>query len=254
MLSPRLFFENKQGFKLAAYLDVPQDRQPIAYALYAHCFTCSKNLKTMIKMVHSLRDKGIAILRFDFTGIGESQGDFTNTNLSSNVQDILAAAEFLHENYSGPEILIGHSLGGSAILQAANHLPSAKAVVTIAAPHDPSHLGMLLNHTKKQAGKEGFAEVTIGGSKFRLSKEFFEDLEQTRMSETIKNLNKALLILHSPDDTTVPIEHALKILQDANYPKSFISLPSSDHLLSRESDAIYVSKLIAAWISTYIHE
>jgi len=247
-----LYFANQFGEKLAAYLDVPAEKSPAAFAIYAHCFTCSKNLKTMVKMIKVLAESGIAVLRFDFTGIGASEGDFSTTNFSSNVQDVISAATFLEDNFQPPQLLIGHSLGASTVLKAAASIPSSRAVVTIGASYDPSHLGNLLQHAKEKANAKGFAEVIIGGVRYKMQKQFFQDIENIKMQEIIRELNRPLLIMHSPEDETVPIEHASKIFRDARHPKSFMSLHPADHLLSNENDAIYTAKVIAAWVSRYL--
>ncbi len=247
-----LHFKNQFGEKLAAYLDAPVEESPTAYAIYAHCFTCTKNLKTMVKMIKALAESGIAVLRFDFTGIGASEGDFSTTNFSSNVQDVISAATFLEDNFQPPQLLIGHSLGASTVLKAAASIHSSRAVVTLGASYDPSHLGDLLQRAKQKAESEGSAEVVIGGVRYKIQKQFFRDIENIKMGEIIRKLNRPLLILHSPEDQTVPIEHAAKIFRDARHPKSFVSLHPADHLLSNENDAIYAAKVISAWVSRYL--
>lgn len=192
------------------------------------------------------------MLRFDFTGLGESEGDFAATNFSSNVADLVAAAEFLEAEFQPPKLLIGHSLGGAAVLQAATHIRSSVAVVTIAAPSETTHLARLLEATKPTLEARGEAEVTIGGRTFTIKKQFLDDLERTQMRETIHNLNRALLVVHSPQDQTVSIENATQIFQAAQYPKSFTSLDGADHLLSDPGDSLYVGSLIATWASRYI--
>ncbi len=252
MTSQKHFFSNAEGQNLAAYLDAPDGRSPIAYALFAHCFTCSKNIKTVARVGRALAERDIAVLRFDFTGIGESEGDFADTNFSSNVADVVAAAEFLKREFEAPKLLIGHSLGGAAVLQAAGRIPSAAAVVTLAAPHDPTHLGELLRSTKEEAEAKGAAEVVIGGKRFRIKKQFFDDLQQNRMQESLRNLHRPYLILQATDDTTVPILHAERLFADARQPKSFIAIDHADHLLSRESDAVYAASMIATWAHRYL--
>jgi putative redox protein len=192
------------------------------------------------------------VLRLDFTGLGESEGDFADTNFSSNVTDLIAAAEFLEAEFQPPKVLIGHSLGGAAVLQAAARIPSSVAVVTIAAPSETAHLARLLEATKPAIEARGEAEVTIGGRTFTIKKQFLDDLERTQMRETIHNLNRALLVLHSPQDQTVSIDNAAQVFQAAQYPKSFASLDGADHLLSDPGDSQYVGSLIATWASRYI--
>jgi len=253
MRTQRIYFRNQNGHRLAANFDWPEEGQPIGFALYAHCFTCSKNLKTMVKMIEAIVEAGFAVFRFDFTGIGESEGDFSETNLTSNVDDLISAAKYLSDNQHGPQLLIGHSLGGAAILQAAHQIPTAACVATIAAPYDPSHLSGILAEARQTAEREGVASVNIGGSLFRLKKHFFDDLEKAQMQQVIRSLKKPLLILHSPRDTIVPIEQASMIFQQARHPKSFISLEPADHLLSDVGDARFAGNMIATWAKRYIN-
>ena len=237
---------------LAGYLDVPESQSPRAYALFAHCFTCGKNLKPIKNIDTALAANGIAALRFDFTGIGESEGDFSETNFSTNIEDLVAAADFLTEHYAPPKLLIGHSMGGAAVLQAARHIAPVAAVTTIAAPSSPDHLGKILREKRQVALEEGTAEVTIGGRTFVLRGHFFRDLEKHRMEKTIRELDKPLLILHSPRDQTVDIRNAEEIFAAAKQPKSFVSLDPMGHLMLEESDARYVGDLIAAWASNVL--
>jgi putative redox protein len=252
MQSKKLMFTNFTGEQLSASLEIPVDGQPVAYALFAHCFTCSKNYKAVTHISRALTKENIAVLRFDFTGLGESEGEFSETNFSSNVGDIVAAAEFLKKEYEAPRILIGHSLGGTAMLQAAVKIPSSVAVVTISSPFDPKHVIHHLGSTKEKIETEGEAEVMLGGRPFRLQKQFLDDIKQADMQKTIRNLNKALLILHSPIDNVVGPDHAAQIFQAAKHPKSFVSLDRADHLLSDRHDSLYVGSLIASWARKYI--
>ena len=249
----RLTFENPEGRKLAARLDLPLDTKPLAYALFAHCFTCTKNIKAIGHIARALTQEAIAVLRFDFTGIGQSEGDFSKTNLSSNVEDLIAAARFLEEEFEPPRILIGHSLGGAAVLMAASDIPSSKAVATIAAPSDPDQLSGFAPDFKETLKARGQLDVEIGGQTFTLGKEFLEDLERTDLLETIHNLGKALLIFHSPRDRIVNIENAARLFQAARHPKSFISLDRADHLLSDSSDSYYAGVVLAAWARKYVN-
>jgi uncharacterized OsmC-like protein/alpha/beta superfamily hydrolase len=248
----KLQFKNKDGHTLSARLDLPLEGKPAAFALFAHCFTCSKNIKAIAHISRALTREGIAVLRFDFTGLGESEGDFAETNFSSNVDDLIMAAEFLKSDYHAPKILIGHSLGGAAVIQAAGRIPSSKAVVTIAAPADPQHLTHALGSATQTIKSHGEAEVSLAGRTFKLKKQFLDDLQFINMKETLKNLNKALLVLHSPIDQTVAIENAAQIFQAARHPKSFISLDKADHLLSSPEDSLYAGSVIAAWALKYI--
>jgi putative redox protein len=245
-------FTNAEGMLLAGRLDLPVDGKPRAFALFAHCFTCTKNLKAINHINRALTQQGIAVLRFDFTGLGESEGDFADTTFSSNVADLIKAAEFLAEAYEAPSILIGHSLGGAAVLQAAPALPVVKAVATIGAPSEPSHVTRLLRSSQDQILQQGEAEVHLAGRSFKIKKQFLEDLSQNRMQDTIAGLKKALLIMHAPMDDTVGIENAAHIFTYARHPKSFISLDTADHLLSNAQDSLYAGAMIAAWAARYI--
>ncbi len=252
MASERVKFESRSGHKLAGQLDLPDDQEASHFALFAHCFTCGKNLKPIVNINRALGNYNIGVLRFDFTGIGESQGDFSETNFSSNIEDLEAAADFLSENYQAPELLIGHSMGGAAVIQATDKLNSVKAVITIAAPSSPDHLSGILEEKRNMAKSEGAADVTIGGKTFTLTKEFFDDLESQKMQDTIRNLAHPLLILHSPEDETVNIEHADKIFHAARQPKSYISLDGIGHLMLDEDHARYVGDLIGTWSRNYL--
>ena len=252
MRSHRLTFTNSTGEQLSARLDMPLDGQPWAYALFAHCFTCSKDLKAVGNISRALTQEGIAVFRFDFTGLGESEGDFAETNFSSNIDDLLAAADFLGEQYQAPQLLIGHSLGGAAVLQAAAHISSARAVVTIGAPSEPTHVSRLLSQYKEAINTQGIAEVTLAGRRFTIKKQFLDDLSQIQMQDTIRSLRKALLILHAPLDNVVGIDNARQLFEAALHPKSFISLDEADHLLSDQTDSLYAGSIIAAWVKKYI--
>ena len=252
MKTQSVTFENLNGQRLSARLDMPDESRPAVYALFAHCFTCSKHFKAAARVSRSLVLHDIGVLRFDFTGLGESEGDFAETNFSSNVEDIVAAVRYLAENYQPPQILIGHSLGGTAILQAAGRVDSAVAVVTIGSPADPQHLSRLLVDTRKVIEEKGQADVMISGRRFTIKKQFIDDIEQSHMDRAINRLDKALLIMHSPQDTTVEIENAARIFKRAIHPKSFIALYGADHLLSTEADADYAGGLIAAWARKYL--
>ncbi len=253
MQTKRLTFENPSGVKLSALLDLPVNPVPNAYALFAHCFTCTKNFKAAHNVSIALNQAGIAVLRFDFTGLGDSEGDFSETGLSSNVEDVVAAADFLKAEYEAPKILIGHSLGGAAVLQAAGRIDSTRAVTTIGAPGDPRHVEKHLSTSREQIEKDGEAEVELGGKSFKIKKQFLDDLDSNRMKEAIRKLHrKALLILHSPIDNVVGIDNAATIFMAAKHPKSFVSLDQADHLLSDERDSLYAGAVIAAWARKYI--
>ncbi len=248
----KLTFENDLGERLAARLDLPVDGEPIAYALFAHCFTCTKNLKAVGNISGALGRQGIAVLRFDFTGLGESEGDFADTNFSSNIDDLVAAAVFLEENYEAPAILVGHSLGGAAVLQAACRLESVQAVATIGAPYDPEHVTHLFQEALDEIAQAGTARVDIGGRPFTVKKQFIEDLAAQQVEDNLARLRRALLIFHSPVDGTVGIENAAMIFKAAKHPKSFVSLDRADHLLADPADSAYVGTVLAAWARKYI--
>ena len=247
-----LEFKNRDGHILAARLDLPLEGKPLAYALFAHCFTCSKNTKAIAHISRALCRQGLAVMRFDFTGLGESEGNFADTNFSSNVDDLIVAADFLKANYRAPEILIGHSFGGAAVIQAASRIPSSTAVVSIAAPSDPQHVTRALGKAAVSIQNQGQADVVLAGRTFTLKKQFLDDLDFVNMAETLKNLNRALLVLHSPIDETVGIENAARIFQAARHPKSFISLDKADHLLTNSEDSLYAGSVIAAWARKYV--
>lgn len=248
----KVTFKNSSGFDISGRMDLPADRQPLAYALFAHCFTCTKNLKAIAHICRALTNQGIAVLRFDFTGLGDSGGDFSETNFSSNIQDLVDAANFMNKNHESPAILIGHSLGGAAVLHAGSKIESTRAVVTIGAPADPIHIKNEIKDSWKKIDEKGQAKISIGGRPFTVKKQFLEDLDQIEMQKAIRALKKPLLIFHSPLDDIVDPENAAKIFKAAFHPKSFISLDKADHLLSKESDAIYVGSMIAAWAQKYV--
>lgn len=250
MRSQKISFKGAYGDELAAYLDLP-DNDVQTYALFAHCFTCSKNLKPVQNISRTLIQRNIGVLRFDFTGLGESEGDFSDTNFSSNVNDLLAATRYLEKNHSAPEILIGHSLGGAAMLQVASQIEQSKAVVTIAAPSNPKHVKKNFGANLQEIRSKGEATVTLAGRDFKIKKQFLDDLEETRMDENIRNLDRALMIFHSPIDQTVSIENAAHIYEMAKHPKSFVSLDDADHLLMKEKDSIYLAEVLASWAKRY---
>jgi putative redox protein len=252
MPSRKLTFTNALGQRLTARLDLPIDGEPLAYALLAHCFTCSKDLKAVKHLATALNRACIAVLRFDFTGLGESQGDFADTSFSSNVEDLLEAASFLEREYRAPQLLVGHSLGGAAVLQAAAQLPSVKAVATIGAPAEPSHVARLLESSRQEIESEGEAKVTIASRNFTIKRQFLDDLDRNRMKNVIAGLKRPLLILHAPLDTTVGVDNAKEIFLAAKHPKSFVSLDGADHLLTDTEDAIFAGDMIASWSVRYL--
>jgi putative redox protein len=251
MPAERFDFPNAAGQALAALLDGPAGT-PRAYALFAHCFTCGKDVHAAKRIAEGLTALGIAVLRFDFTGLGSSEGEVANTTFSSNVADLVAAANELRRTRRAPSILIGHSLGGAAVLAAAADVPEARAVVTIGAPCDPAHVTGLFKHRLDEIGAKGEVEVQLAGRPFRISRAFVDDLAEHRLMERIAGLRKALLVFHSPTDEVVGIENASRIFTAAKHPKSFVSLAGADHLLSRRGDATYVASVIHAWAERYL--
>jgi alpha-beta hydrolase superfamily lysophospholipase len=247
----RFEFKSVRGDRLAAILDHPVG-EPSCYALFAHCFTCGKDNLAARRIAESLTLRGIAVLRFDFTGIGASEGEFANTTFSSNVVDLVAAADHLRQTHAAPSILIGHSLGGAAVLCAAEKIAEVQAVVTIAAPSDPAHVVGLFQEHVADIRANGEIEVALAGRPFRIRREFLDDVAEQRLTERVSDLRRPLLIFHSPSDATVGVDNASKIFAAAKHPKSFVSLADADHLLSRRGDAIYVAHVIAAWAKRYL--
>ncbi len=244
-------FPGTDGVMLAARLDLPPTGPPIAYALFAHCFTCSKETKAATHVSAALAERGIAVLRFDFTGLGASEGEFASTNFSSNVADLVAAADYLRREYSAPAILVGHSLGGSAVRAAAQRVPEAVAVATIGSPFDPAHVLHLIKD-KAAVERDGEAVVDIGGRPFRIRRQFLDDISGSKLGEGIARMRKALLVMHSPRDSFVDIDNATQIFSVAKHPKSFVSLDPADHLLSRREDALYAGGILASWAARYL--
>ena len=251
MPTERFQFTGEGGHQLAASLDLPE-REPLAYALFAHCFTCGKDVLAARRIAAALAAKGIAVLRFDFTGLGSSEGDFANSTFSSNVADLVRAADHMRETRKAPAILIGHSLGGAAILAAAEKIPDAKAVVTIAAPSDPAHVTGLFRDRIDDIRTHGQVEVSLAGRPFRIKREFLDDIAEHGLMAHVTNLHKALLVMHSPTDDTVGIDNATRIFVAAKHPKSFVTLAGADHLLSGKRDAAYVADVIATWATRYL--
>ncbi len=249
--SIRINFKNRKGEELAALLERPKG-PVVAYALFAHCFTCSKDVFAASRISKGLVENGIATLRFDFTGLGHSEGDFANETFSSNVEDLVAAADHLRTVFTAPKILIGHSLGGAAVLAAANMIEEVKAVATIGAPADPAHVTHLFNGHINEITEDGEATVNLMGRSFKVKKAFLDDIAEQKQIERIASLKKALLVMHSPIDTIVGIENAGTIFTAAKHPKSFISLDNADHLLTRREDAVYAADILAAWAGRWV--
>lgn len=252
MPSHSLTFTNRDGVELSARLDLPPGERPAAYALFAHCFTCTSDLRGVNSISRALNEQNIAVFRFDFTGLGESEGDFADTNFSSNVSDLLDAADYMAEAHNAPALLIGHSLGGTAVLCAAPHIDSARAVATIGAPSKPGYVLKLLDRSREELQSTGEAQVTLAGRPFRIRQQLIDDLERANMEATLSSLGRALLILHSPVDDVVTIGNASELFVAARHPKSFISLDRADHLLTDEADSRYAGAMIAAWAQRYL--
>lgn len=251
MPKQKVFFNSAQGDALAAVLETPNGA-PRATVLFAHCFTCTKDIFSARYLTEGLVANGCAVLRFDFTGLGESEGEFANTNFSSNVADLLAAAAYLREHHQPPALLVGHSLGGAAVLAAAGDIPEARAVATIGAPAEPAHVAHLFTDAHADIEQHGSAEVLLAGRPFRIKKQFLDDIQATRLHRRIATMDKALLIFHSVADATVSVDNARKIYEAAQHPKTFVSLDGADHLLSDKRDAVYVSNILAAWARRYL--
>jgi alpha/beta superfamily hydrolase len=254
MRSNQFPFVGGQGQNLAGRLDLPDGpAQARAYAIFAHCFTCTKNSVAAVRIARALTARGFGVLRFDFTGLGESGGEFADSTFSGSVQDLWAAARAMEAAGFAPSLLIGHSLGGAAVLAAASELPAVKAVVTIAAPFEAHHVkGLFSADDLRALMATGEAQVSLGGRPFTLRRSFVEDLQVHDPRERVAALRRALLVLHSPQDDTVSIDNAASIFQAAHHPKSFVSLADADHLLTRSADAAYVADVIAAWASRYL--
>lgn len=246
----KISFKGHAGDTLYARLDSPEN--PRAYVLFAHCFSGSKDFSPLTRIAKSLMEEGIALFRFDFTGLGDSEGNFANTNFSSNVQDLVSAANYMREELEAPSVLMGHSFGGTAVFVASNEIPEVKAVATIGSPFDAEHVKHQFGANIDEINAKGEAEVMLAGRKFTIKKQFLDDIRSQNMSKYISKLQRALLVMHSPMDSTVKIENARKIYDTAKHPKSFISLDSADHLLMQNpEDAKYVAKVLSAWASRY---
>lgn len=247
----RVTFPGSDGRTLAGRIEREGDA-PGAWAVFAHCFTCSKDNKAAVRITRGLAARGFGVLRFDFTGIGESEGDLADSTFSANVEDLVAAGAFLSATHAAPTLLVGHSLGGAAALRAAPRMDSVRAVAVIGAPSGPKHAAHLLADARAELERTGEALVSIAGRSFRVTRAFLEDLERETVLDGMPNLDRALLILHSPLDRVVGIDHAAALYQAARHPKSFVSLDDADHLLTRDRDATYAADVLAAWASRYI--
>lgn len=252
MRTQKVKFSNADGITLSARLELPADQHPLACAIFAHCFTCSKNLGAVRTISSALTSNGIAVLRFDFTGLGQSEGDFADSNFSTNVQDLISAWQFMKDNYEAPALLIGHSLGGAAVIHAGAQLEEVKAIVTLGAPAEPEHVSHLLEEGMEDIEEKGEATVNIGGRPFKIKKQFLDDIRQKNMKDILGAMRKALLVMHSPQDRIVPIENAATIYHAAFHPKSFITLDGADHLLTGKEDAFYAGSIIGSWVKRYL--
>lgn len=252
MRREKVTFLNSKGLELSGSLEMPEDAAPKAYAIFSHCFTCNKNLINVKFISETLSARGIATLRFDFSGLGDSEGDFAKTDFTSNIDDLLHAAKFLEDNYEAPKLLVGHSLGGAASIVAAEKIESVRAITTIGTPSTLDHIRRVFTSKLDDIMSQGSALVDVAGREVEIGKEFVEDLSRYNIKRTLNNLEKPLLVLHSPDDDMVGIDHATVIFMAARHPKSFISLDQVDHLIKNIKDARYVGELINAWVSRYI--
>ncbi len=252
MKTVSLSFPNEQGITLSAKLELPSTRQPTHFAIFAHCFTCGQNSLAAVHISRGLTECGFGVLRFDFTGLGDSEGCFSETSFTTNLSDLVAAANYLSEHYQSPELLIGHSLGGTAVLHAARLLPEVRAVCTIGAPMEAVHVLALLRESRDEILAKGVAVVSIGGRPMKIGAEFILDLEAHSTAEIIRNFGKSLLVMHSPQDQIVGIDNAAQIYQAARHPKSFVSLDGANHLLTDSRDSAYAANVIAAWAGRYL--
>lgn len=251
MKSQKLEIENEKGVKLQAYLELPANQNPNYFAVFAHCFTCTSTLSAVKNISRSLTNHDFGVVRFDFTGLGRSEGEFSDSHFSSNVSDLKAVSAYLEKHYQAPSLLVGHSLGGAAVIVAASQLESVKAVATVGAPATVEHVTHLFSHGFDAIQEKGEVEVNIGGRPFNINKEFVDDFSKTDLPEITRNLRKPLLIMHSPLDTVVPVENAEQLYKTAYHPKSFVSLDQADHLLSNARDSEYAGNVIGTWVQRY---
>lgn len=251
MRSSRLSIINNKGYKLQAHLELPENESPEYYAIFAHCFTCSSTLNAVRNISRALTKYGFGVVRFDFTGLGRSEGNFSESYFSANVDDLVAVNEYITQHYKAPSLLIGHSLGGAAVIVAASKLSNIKAVATVGAPADVSHVKHLFSHGIEEVKQKGEVEINIGGRPFRINNEFVLDFDKTDLAEITKKLRKPILIFHSPIDTIVSINNAQELYINAHHPKSFISLDNADHLLTNPQDSIYTGNIIGTWVQRY---
>ena len=252
MNSYKVNFLNRDKEELVGHLEVPNDRKPHTFVLFAHCFTCNKNFLAVKNICRALTVNGFGVLRFDFTGLGESEGEFENSNFSGNVEDLIEAADYMRENYEAPQLIIGHSLGGAAAIFAAHKIPEIKALATIGSPSTLSHVTHLLEDEIDVIKSKGMASVAIGGRPFNIKRQFLEDLQNKDLREILSTLNKPILIMHSPQDSIVEVKNAEELYTTAKHPKSFVSLDGADHLLSKRVDSLYTGEMIGSWAFRYL--
>ncbi len=251
MKPTKLKIENRKGIQLNASIDLPANQKPDHFAIFAHCFTCSSSLNAVRHISRALTQDGFGVVRFDFTGLGRSQGEFADSHFSANVDDLIDVHQFISEKYQAPSLLVGHSLGGAAVLVAASLLEEVKAVATVGAPATVSHVKHLFSHGIDEVKEKGEAKINIGGRPFKINTDFIEAFDKTNLPEIVKRLRKPLLILHSPFDSIVGVENAKQIYDAAKHPKSFVSLDDADHLLQNEKDSLYVGQVIGTWVKRY---
>ncbi len=251
MKSTKLNIENDKGLALQAYLELPANQKPNRYAIFAHCFTCTSSLSAVKNISRALTNYGFGVVRFDFTGLGKSEGEFAESHFSGNVGDLIAVNNFMGNNYKAPALLVGHSLGGAAVISAASKLENIKAVATIGAPATVSHVKHLFSHDIDSIREGELTEVNIGGRPFKINPEFVSDFDKTDLPSVVKNLRKPLLIMHSPTDAIVGIKNAEQLYHNAHHPKSFVTLDNADHLLTNSNDSNYVGNVIGTWVQRY---
>lgn len=251
MKNTKLNIQNSKGHKLQAYLELPANQKPNYYAIFAHCFTCTSSLSAVKNISRALTNHGFGVVRFDFTGLGRSEGNFADSHFSANVEDLLSVSNYMERNYKAPSLLVGHSLGGAAVLSAASQLENIEAVATIGAPASVNHVTHLFSHGIEDIKEKGDVEVNIGGRPFNINKDFVDDFSKTDLPEVVKKLRKPLLILHSPVDSIVEIKNAEQLYHHAHHPKSFITLDDADHLLSNPKDSNYAGNMIGTWVQRY---
>mgnify|MGYP003624151190 CR=1 FL=1 len=251
MKSTKLKIKNRKGLILNAHIELPANQKPNYYAIFAHCFTCSSSLSAVRNVSRALTQQGFAVVRFDFTGLGRSEGEFADSHFSANVEDLLDVHAYITESYKAPSLLVGHSLGGAAVLVAASKIKAVKAVATVGAPSSVGHVKHLFSHQIEDGKDKGNVEVNIGGRPFVINKDFVEEFDKTDLPEIVKNLRKPLLIMHSPFDKIVGVENAEQLYKNAHHPKSFVTLDDADHLLTNEKDSQYVGEMIGTWAKRY---